>query len=118
MGEGTDLLPAMPLAAAAEVFSLASVGDAFAEIATSGSLLLAVPVALAAGVVSFLSPCMLPLLPGYLSYVTGLSGTDVESWRDSPTPGRAGFGDRDRHPYPRTRPRPDAGRGHVVRVGV
>jgi cytochrome c-type biogenesis protein len=42
-----------------------------------GSLLLAVPVALAAGLVSFLSPCVLPLVPGYLSYVTGLSGTDL-----------------------------------------
>lgn len=52
----------------------ASVGDRMAGIAASGSLVLAVPVALAAGVVSFLSPCMLPLVPGYLSYVTGLAG--------------------------------------------
>jgi len=48
----------------------------------SGSLLLAVPIAVAAGVVSFLSPCVLPLVPGYLSYVTGLSGADVAApWR-------------------------------------
>src|SRR5690606_28770176 len=40
----------------------------------TGSLLLAVPIAVAAGVVSFLSPCVLPLVPGYLSYVTGMSG--------------------------------------------
>lgn len=40
----------------------------------AGSLLLALPVALAAGLVSFLSPCVLPLVPGYLSYVTGMSG--------------------------------------------
>ena len=40
---------------------------------TDGSLLLALPLALAAGVVSFLSPCVLPLVPGYLSYVTGLT---------------------------------------------
>ncbi|MDH2426800.1 cytochrome c biogenesis protein CcdA [Sphaerisporangium sp. TRM90804] len=39
----------------------------------AGSLLLAVPVAAAAGLVSFLSPCVLPLVPGYLSYVTGMS---------------------------------------------
>lgn len=57
--------------------SLAGVGDAFANTATSGSLLLAVPVALLAGVVSFASPCMLPLVPGYLSYVTGLSSVDL-----------------------------------------
>lgn len=42
-----------------------------------GSLLLAVPLALAAGLVSFLSPCVLPLVPGYLSYVTGLSASEV-----------------------------------------
>ncbi len=47
----------------------------------SGSLLVAVPLAAAAGVVSFLSPCVLPLVPGYLSYVTGLSGTDLSAPR-------------------------------------
>ncbi|GAA0333840.1 cytochrome c biogenesis protein CcdA [Actinoallomurus spadix] len=44
---------------------------------TSGSLVMAVPVAAAAGLVSFLSPCVLPLVPGYLSYVTGMSGADL-----------------------------------------
>lgn len=72
------LVSALPLTAGS--FSLASVGEVFADIATSGSLLLAVPVALAAGLVSFLSPCMLPLVPGYLSYITGLSGADVQAW--------------------------------------
>jgi cytochrome c-type biogenesis protein len=43
----------------------------------SGSLLLAIPIALIAGLVSFLSPCVLPLVPGYLSYVTGLTGVDL-----------------------------------------
>lgn len=43
----------------------------------SGSLLVAGPLAFAAGVVSFLSPCVLPLVPGYLSYVTGLSGAEL-----------------------------------------
>lgn len=47
--------------------------------ALSGSLLLAVPVALIAGLVSFFSPCVIPLLPGYLSYATGLSGADLAS---------------------------------------
>jgi cytochrome c-type biogenesis protein len=45
----------------------------------SGSLLLALPVALVAGLVSFFSPCVVPLLPGYLSYATGLSGVDLEN---------------------------------------
>jgi cytochrome c-type biogenesis protein len=40
----------------------------------SGSLLLAVPVAVAAGTLGFASPCVLPLVPGYLSYVTGMAG--------------------------------------------
>ena len=40
----------------------------------SGPLLLAMPVAAAAGAITFLSPCVLPLVPGYLSYLTGMSG--------------------------------------------
>ena len=43
----------------------------------TGSLLAAIPLALAAGLVSFLSPCVFPLVPGYLSYVTGMSGTQT-----------------------------------------
>ena len=42
-----------------------------------GSLVLAAPIAFAAGVVSFASPCVLPLAPGYLSYVTGLTGAEI-----------------------------------------
>jgi cytochrome c-type biogenesis protein len=47
----------------------------------SGSLVAAIPVALLAGLVSFFSPCVVPLLPGYLSYATGLSGVDLEEAR-------------------------------------
>ena len=50
----------------------------FQSTVLTGSLLLALPVALAAGLVSFFSPCVVPLLPGYLSYATGLSGMDLE----------------------------------------
>jgi len=53
----------------------------FQEQALSGSLVLAIPVALVAGLVSFFSPCVIPLLPGYLSYTTGLSGADLGSSR-------------------------------------
>lgn len=55
----------------------ASIGDWFHETALDGSLALAMPVALVAGLVSFFSPCVIPLLPGYLSYVTGLSSADI-----------------------------------------
>jgi cytochrome c-type biogenesis protein len=55
------------------------VTDWFASTAGSGSLMLAVPIALLAGFLSFISPCTLPMLPGYLSYATGLSGTDLAS---------------------------------------
>jgi cytochrome c-type biogenesis protein len=41
------------------------------------NVLVAAMVALAAGLVSFASPCVVPLVPGYLSYMTGLSGTDL-----------------------------------------
>ncbi len=44
------------------------------QLVTSGPLILALPVAAAAGAVTFLSPCCLPLVPGYLSYVTGMAG--------------------------------------------
>jgi len=53
----------------------------FQQQAASGSLVLAIPVALIAGLVSFFSPCVIPLLPGYLSYATGLSGADLEQAR-------------------------------------
>lgn len=56
-------------------------GEWFGDTAYSGSLVLAVPVALIAGLVSFFSPCVVPLLPGYISYVTGLSGADLERGR-------------------------------------
>ena len=49
--------------------------------ALDGSLVLAIPVALVAGLVSFFSPCVVPLLPGYLSYATGLSGADLADAR-------------------------------------
>lgn len=49
---------------------------ALQEAVLSGSLLVAVAIAIGAGVVSFFSPCSLPLVPGYLSYVAGVSGQE------------------------------------------
>jgi cytochrome c-type biogenesis protein len=50
-----------------------------AQLVTSGPLILALPVAAAAGAVTFLSPCCLPLVPGYLSFVTGMAGASGSS---------------------------------------
>ncbi|MFJ9869304.1 cytochrome c biogenesis CcdA family protein [Streptomyces sp. NPDC101165] len=46
-----------------------------------GALLVSLPIALLGGLVSFFSPCVLPLVPGYLSYVTGVAGTDLAEAR-------------------------------------
>ncbi|WP_026874637.1 cytochrome c biogenesis CcdA family protein [Jiangella gansuensis] len=55
--------------------------NTFGDTVLTGSLALAIPVAALAGLVSFLSPCVLPLVPGYLGYVTGLSGAELASGR-------------------------------------
>ncbi|NHA01288.1 cytochrome c biogenesis protein CcdA [Nocardioides sp. W3-2-3] len=60
--------------------STASLGDAVAY----GPLLVALPVAILAGLVSFASPCCLPLVPGYLAYVSGAAGADVTLASDAP----------------------------------
>ena len=49
----------------------------WAETAVGGSMALALPVAFLAGLVSFFSPCVVSLLPGYLSYATGLGAAEV-----------------------------------------
>ena len=49
----------------------------FAGIVTDGPLLLALAVAALVGLISFASPCCLPLIPGYVSYVAGLAGSQV-----------------------------------------
>lgn len=56
--------------------ALAAVNEVNQTVLT-GSLLLAAPVAVAGGLVSFFSPCVLPLVPGYMSYVTGVTGSDL-----------------------------------------
>lgn len=66
------------LSAALTGISVPAAANPFAETVLGGSMLLAVPVALLAGLVSFASPCVLPLVPGYLGYVSGLTGVDLE----------------------------------------
>src|SRR4051812_10224693 len=53
-------------------------GEWFASSMT-GSMLVALPIAVLAGAISFFSPCVVPLLPGYLSYVTGLSAAELDT---------------------------------------
>ncbi|MCU1636531.1 MAG: cytochrome biosis protein [Cryobacterium sp.] len=59
-------------------------GNPFGEIVFSGQLLLAIPIAILAGVVSFASPCILPLVPGYLAYIGGFTDGRARSARGGP----------------------------------
>ncbi len=61
---------------AAESAHYAVVASGFSNTVTDGALVPAAGVALLVGVIGFLSPCVLPLVPGYLSYVAGLAGAD------------------------------------------
>ncbi len=54
---------------------MSGIAETFQQTVLSGSMLAAVPVALVAGVISFASPCVLPLVPGYVGYLGGMSGT-------------------------------------------
>jgi cytochrome c-type biogenesis protein len=66
---------------------VSGVGDSFARVVVDGPFVVAALVAAVAGLVSFLSPCVLPLVPGYLSYVGGLSGTEANAATDGTTTG-------------------------------
>lgn len=67
-------------------------GETFAGIVSTGPLLLGIAVAAIAGLVSFLSPCVLPLVPGYLAYITGLTGADTQAEQREVAGVRAGSG--------------------------
>lgn len=53
------------------------VGETFQSLAAGGPLLLAAGACLLAGLVSFASPCVVPLVPGYLSYLAGVVGAEA-----------------------------------------
>ncbi|KXP03968.1 MULTISPECIES: cytochrome c biogenesis CcdA family protein [Mycobacteriales] len=57
------------------------IGSTFQNAASSGPLLLAIAACMLAGLVSFASPCVVPLVPGYLSYLAGIAGADAQSAR-------------------------------------
>ena len=53
--------------------------NGFTEIAMSGNIVPALLVSVLAGIVSFASPCVVPLVPGYLSYLAAVVGVDEDS---------------------------------------
>ncbi|ALC04941.1 hypothetical protein CDES_02405 [Corynebacterium deserti GIMN1.010] len=55
-----------------------SIGQQFADVASTGPLFLGILAAAVAGLVSFASPCVVPLVPGYISYLAGVVGGEVE----------------------------------------
>lgn len=82
MPEAAGVLPAgLELPAG---LALADVGRTVA----GGNIMLAVAIALAAGLLSFASPCVLPLVPGFLGYVTGLGGPATPARTTPRTPRR------------------------------
>ncbi|RZU30691.1 cytochrome c biogenesis CcdA family protein [Blastococcus saxobsidens] len=92
----------------------------FADIVTDGSLLLAIGVAALVGLISFASPCCLPLIPGYVSYVAGLAGSQATAGRPR-VPQPAGGGPADAtsagcsgEAGPAPAPPAAAGRGRVL----
>lgn len=74
------------------ITAVAGIGDAFAQTVLTGSMLLALPVAMIAGLVSFASPCVLPLVPGYLGYVTGMAGAHAARGTGETSGAREGSG--------------------------
>lgn len=73
-------------------YDVAGVGSSFAHTVADGPLLVGALVAAVAGLISFLSPCVLPLVPGYLSYVTGLAGSEQQQSRITPPAPENGAG--------------------------
>lgn len=68
---------------------MASVGEQFSSMVAGGPLILAIGACAVAGLVSFASPCVIPLVPGYLSYLAGLSGAEAVADADTAAAARA-----------------------------
>lgn len=60
-----------------DVLAQWAIGQQFADAAATGPLLIGVLAAAAAGLISFASPCVVPLVPGYMSYLAGVVGGEV-----------------------------------------
>ena len=86
-------------------------GETFRSLVTDGPLLVAAGVAALVGLISFASPCVLPLVPGYLAYVSGLVGTGADA-----RPPSGGRRDGDRGAHRRLPARPHGARRGAVRA--
>jgi cytochrome c-type biogenesis protein len=98
----------VPAALVAASVGAVALGSGVGETVVSGPLLVAIPLAVLAGLVSFASPCVLPLVPGYLSYVTGLTGVGIVGGPQPPAGPSAPAGQPvtvDTRPAARVRPR-------------
>ena len=87
-----DLLPVVQRLAAEAGVAVSG----FTETATAGPLLLALAVWVLAGLVSFASPCVVPLVPGYLSYLAAVVGVDDGGSPRRPSDARLAGGRRRR----------------------
>lgn len=70
--------------------NLTAIGEFFANTVFAGPMLAAIPIAALAGFVSFASPCVLPLVPGYLGYVGGMVGSERAAGPPKTDEARAG----------------------------
>ena len=61
---------------------ISELGSSFSEVVVSGPLILGLLAAAVAGLVSFASPCVIPLVPGYISYLAGVVGATTEHTDD------------------------------------
>ena len=81
----------------------------------SGSLLLALPIAVLAGLLSFASPCVLPLVPGYLGYLGGMAGAaDARRVRGAAAAAPTGTAQTDDQTAPAQTEKRTSGRGRVL----
>lgn len=61
-----------------DVIAQLAIGQQFADAAATGPLMIGILAAAAAGLISFASPCVVPLVPGYMSYLASVVGGEVD----------------------------------------
>ena len=61
-----------------DVMAQLAIGQQFADAATTGPLMIGILAAAAAGLISFASPCVVPLVPGYMSYLASVVNVEVD----------------------------------------